>query len=170
MPALAQPGSRTLFVIIGDVVDPHPHLQAPHQYQRQLADRLPWVLADNRDWLGRRNTEGELQSSSGCQRRSILQQPPASPTQFVAPAHEEIIADGMDVSHIPLRSRSREDLSLQTFASIPHASSKSWGTYLLSLCFLAHSFNGIEFRYSFSDSFNLRTISSNEVGVLGISP
>jgi hypothetical protein len=34
----------------------------------------------------------------------------------------------------------------------------------------AHSFNGAELRYSFSDSFNWRTIPSNEVGVLGMSP
>ena len=41
--------------------------------------------------------------------------------------------------------------------------------YLLSLCFCAHSFNGTEFRYSFSVSFSRRAISSNEVGVLGMS-
>jgi hypothetical protein len=61
-------------------------------------------------------------------------------------------------------------LRVQTFATIPHASSKSWGTYLLSLCFFAHSFNGIEFRHSFSDRFNRVTISSNEVGVTGMTP
>src|ERR1039458_98966 len=53
--------------------------------------------------------------------------------------------------------------------AIPHASSKSWGTYLLSLCFCAHSFRGIELRYCFSDKFNRRTICSNELGVLGMS-
>ncbi len=41
---------------------------------------------------------------------------------------------------------------------------------MLSLCFFAHSFNRAELRYSFSDSLNLRTISSKEDGVLGISP
>jgi hypothetical protein len=62
-----------------------------------------------------------------------------------------------------------ENIWTQSLATIPHASSKSCGTYLLSLCFFAHSLNGIELRYSFSDSFNLPTISSNEVGVLGMS-
>src|ERR1035441_6318640 len=63
-----------------------------------------------------------------------------------------------------------ENIWAQTFTTMPHSSSKSWGTYLLSLCFCAHSFNGIELRYSFSDNFNWRTIPSNEVGVLGMSP
>jgi hypothetical protein len=62
------------------------------------------------------------------------------------------------------------NILVQTFASIPHASSKFWGTYLLSLCFCAHSLSGIELRYSFSDSFSLRTNSSNEVGVTGMAP
>src|SRR5450759_1314296 len=66
-------------------------------------------------------------------------------------------------------SANYRNISAQSFDSITHASSKSWGTYLLSLCFCAHSFNGIELRYSFSDSFNRRTISSNEVGVWGMS-
>jgi|SRR5450631_1313751 len=87
-----------------------------------------------------------------------------SPTELVATAHRELMADG-----IKGRSR-RENVLVQTFATIPHASSKSWGTYLLSLCFRAHSFSGIELRYSFSDNFNWLTITSNEVGVLGMSP
>src|ERR1039458_2418504 len=62
-----------------------------------------------------------------------------------------------------------ENIWAQSFAAIPHASSKSWGTYLLSLYLCAHSFNGIELRYSFSDIFNRRTICSNELGVLGMS-
>ena len=39
-----------------------------------------------------------------------------------------------------------ENIWAQTFTTMPHSSSKSWGTYLLSLCFCAHSFNGIELR------------------------
>src|SRR5689334_5152249 len=42
------------------------------------------------------------------------------------------------------RPLARKNTSPQSFASIPHASSKSWGTYLLSLCFFAHSFNVTE--------------------------
>ena len=64
--------------------------------------------------------------------------------------------------------RLEESIWAQTFTSRPHASSNSWGTYLLSLFCCAHFFNGIELRYSCSDSFNRRTISSNEVGVLGM--
>jgi hypothetical protein len=37
------------------------------------------------------------------------------------------------------------ETSAQTFTSMPHASSNRCGTYLLSLCFCAHSLNGIEF-------------------------
>jgi len=84
---------------------------------------------------------------------------------------KEIIADRMSGSRVlPKVAVGERNISVQTFASIPHASSKFWGTYLLSLCFCAHSLSGIELRYSFSDSFNLRTISSNEVGVTGMAP
>ena len=78
---------------------------------------------------------------------------------------------GGAVHHIPLKvGVGGKNNLVQTSASIPHASSKFWGTYLLSLCFCTHSLSGIELRYSFSDSFNPRTISSNEVGVTGMSP
>jgi hypothetical protein len=87
------------------------------------------------------------------------------------PHMKEIVADRMSGSRvIPKLVVGGRNISVQTFASIPHASSKSWGTYLVSLCFCAHSLSGIELRYSFSDSFNLRTISSNEVGVTGMAP
>jgi hypothetical protein len=84
---------------------------------------------------------------------------------------KEIMADRMSGSHVlPTVVVGGRNIFVQTFASIPHASSKFWGTYLLSLCFCAHSLSGIEPRYSFSDSFNLRTISSNEVGATGMAP
>lgn len=89
---------------------------------------------------------------------------------WLARAHGEIMADRMSGSSHPSGRSRRENNLVQTSASIPHASSKFWGTYLLSLCFCTHSLSGIELRYSFSDSFNPRTISSNEVGVTGMSP
>ena len=94
-----------------------------------------------------------------------------SPRQLAAPAHEGNYGRSDErftrPSKVVVGGR---NISVQTFALIPHASSKFWGTYLLSLCFCAHSLSGIELRYSFSDSFNLRTISSNEVGVTGMAP
>ena len=49
-------------------------------------------------------------------------------------------------------STNLRNISSQSFVAIPHAFSKSCGTYLLSLYFCAHSLNGIELQYSFSDS------------------
>ena len=80
-------------------------------------------------------------------------------------AHLATYSDSMRLSSSPSREISGFGHSPQ--CRTLHASSKSRGT-LVSLCFCGHCLKGIELRYSFSDRFNRRTISSNEVGVLSI--